>query len=261
MSTRLERTPIPNAAGNGTAVRNALPAAPGSRRPLVAVASAVLVCASIAAFVSLYASAGHKTAVIVVAQPIGQGQAITAADLGQAEVSVPSGVDTIPVSDASELAGKRAAVAIPTGSLLVTGDLTGGPLLAIGDAVVGIALKDGQYPATGLSPGDAVTIVQTASPGAPLATPTGGATTATSQSGTAADGSAATGILVPDATIFATGPPSSGSAGDSLVVSVEVPATLAPSVATAATAGQVSLVLLPRDGSGTAAPPSASASS
>lgn len=261
MSTRLDRTPIQNAVGNGAAVRNGLPVAPRSRRPLVAVVSSVLVCASIAAFVSIYSSAGHKTAVIVVVQPIVQGQSITAADLGQVEVSVPSGVDTVPVTDASELAGKRASEAIPAGSLLVTGDLTSAPVVESGDAVVGIALKDGQYPATGLSPGDAVTIVQTASPGAPLAAPTGGATTATAQSGTAADGSAATGILVPEATIFATGAPSSAGAGDSLLVSVEIPATLATAVATAASAGQVSLVLLPVDGSGTAASPSASGSS
>ena len=221
----------------------------------------MLVCASIAAFVSIYSSAGHKTAVIVVVQPIGQGQPITAADLGQVEVSVPSGVDTVPVADASELAGKRASVAIAAGSLLVTGDLTGARVLESGDAVVGIALKDGQYPATGLSPGDAVMIVQTASPGAPLAAPTGVATAATAQSGTPPDGSAASGILVPDATIFATGAPSSAGAGDSLLVSVEIPATLASAVATAATAGQVTVVLLPAAGSGTAASPSASGAS
>ena len=260
MSTRLDRTPIPNAVGNGAAVRNALPVAPRSRRPLVAVASAVLVCASVAGFVSIYSSAGQKTAVIVVIQPIGQGQSITAADLGQVEVSVPSGVDTITVADASELAGKRASVAISAGSLLVPGDLTSAPVLESGDAVVGIALKDGQYPVTGLTPGDAVTIVQTASPGAPLAAPTGGAMTATAQSGTASDGSAATGILVPDATIFATGAPSSAGAGDSLLVSVEIPATLAPAVATAATAGQVSLVLLPGEGSGSTSPSASGAS-
>ena len=107
MSTRLNgrRSRTPSETGQRYATRWV---APHSRRPLVAVASAVLVCASIAAFVSIYSSAGHKTAVIVVVQPIGQGQPITAADLGQVEVSVPSGVDTVPVADASELAGKRA---------------------------------------------------------------------------------------------------------------------------------------------------------
>ncbi len=250
MSILLDGAATPTSATGGTPVRHGLPVLPRSRRPLVAVASAALVCASIAAFAAIYSSAGHKTAVIAVVRPIAQGQAITGEDLAPVEVSVPSGVEAIPVSDAAQLAGKRAAVAIPPGSLLVPGDLTGAPAVAAGDAVVGLALKEGQYPASGVSPGDSVMVVQTASPGTPLTAPTSAGPGAT-QSASAADGGA-TGVLVPAATVFDTGPPSAGGSA-SLVVSVEIPATLASAVAGAAAAGQVSVVLLPDDGAGVSA--------
>jgi hypothetical protein len=55
---------------------------------------------------------------------------------------------------------------------------------------------------------------------------------------------------VPQATVFDVGPPSANSSsGASLLVSVEVSTTLAAEVSNAASAGEVSLVLLPQ-GSG-----------
>ncbi|HEY4947157.1 MAG TPA: hypothetical protein VII19_04610, partial [Acidimicrobiales bacterium] len=150
----------------------------------------------------------------------------------------------IPASSASLLAGKRAAVTIPAGSLLTLGDVTGSTPIAAGDAVVGMALKDGQFPSTGVESGDQVMIVQTASPGAPLtATGTGAASQGI--------GGSTSGVLVPLATVFNVGPPAASSTTSaSLLVSVEVSTTLAAAVSTAASAGQVSLVLLPLGGGG-----------
>ncbi len=253
MSILLDRTSTQRSETGGTRVRNGLPAVRRSRRPLLAVASAALVCASIAAFTAIYSSAVHKTAVIGVVRAIARGQAITGEDLAPIEVSVPSGVEAIPVSEIAQLAGKRAATAIPSGSLLVNGDLTGAPAVTAGDAVVGLALKDGQYPAGGISPGDSVMVVQTASAGTPLTVPSGVGSTDTPQTGAAtSDGGGTTGVLVPQATVFDAGPPSAGG-GPSLLVSVEIPATLAPAVTTAAAAGQVSVVLLPEDGAASTA--------
>lgn len=225
------------------------------RRALVAVASLVVICASVAAFAGLYSSAGHKTAVIVVQQALVQGQPITAAQLGRADVSVSSGVAFIAVADASTVLGKRAAAAVPAGSLLTPGDLTSAPTVAAGSAVVGLALKDGQFPASGLVPGEQVMVVQTATPGSPLSAPVN--STPTTSSGTeasprAAPGVVATvpsgsgsGVLEAQATVFSTSAPSAdASGGSALLVAVEVTSAIAPDVATAASAGQVSLVLL-----------------
>ena len=243
MTSTLERTKKTTPAGEAPSERFRLPGPSRTRRPLTAVASAAVVFASIAVFASIYSGAGHQTSVLIVTATIEKGQLISGSDLGQSSVSTSGGVTPIPVSSAPELSGRRAAVTIPAGSLLTSGDLTTAQPIATGDAVVGLALKAGQLPSSGLVPGDQVMIVETASPGAPL-------TAAPVTLVPSADGSAATttGVLVPQASVFDVESPSADSAaGVSELVSVEVSSTLAAAVSTAAAADQVSLVLLPDD--------------
>ncbi len=230
------------------ALRSRLPVGTTRRRPVLAVASALVVFASIAVFAGVYSSAARQSEDLVAAQTIQQGQTFVAADLTQASVSVPAGLSAIPVADAHLLAGKRAAVTVPAGALLTAADLSSAPQIGSGDAVVGLALKDGQYPASGVSPGDQVMIVQTAGPGTPLAAPTtgAGATTTSTSAGAGAGAGATTGVLVPQATVFDVSAPSSATgSGLALLVSVDVPSTEAAAVSIAASADQVSLVLLP----------------
>jgi hypothetical protein len=235
-----------------------LPVARSRKSPLMAVISALVVFASIAIFATVYAGAGHQTQVLIVTRTIEQGQRITGSALGQASASISGGVSSIPVADAPELSGERAAVTIPSGSLLTTGDVTGAPAIAAGDAVVGLALKPGQLPTVGLAPGDRVMIIQTASPGTPLSglAASGGDSSADSDSSSATTGSSpdgaesvaggSSGVLVSEARVFDVESPAAGdSSADSLLVSVEVATTLAADVSTAAAADQVSLVLLP----------------
>jgi hypothetical protein len=203
------------------------------------VASSLVVFASIAVFASAYSSADRQTSVLVATATIEQGQPIVGADLGQASVAISGGVTPIPVSDASELSGKRAAVTVPAGSLLTPSDITGAQPIVAGDAVVGLALKAGQLPSSGVVAGDRVMIVQTASPGSPLTSPSPAA-------GSSESSAASTGVLVPQAGVFdVETPPASSAASVSQLVSVEVSSTLAAAVSTAAAADQVSLVLLP----------------
>jgi hypothetical protein len=137
-------------------------------------------------------------------------------------------------------------VTIPAGSLLTSGDVTTAQPIGAGDAVVGLALKAGQLPSSGVVPGDQVMIVETASPGTPLAVvPSDGSAPSTPASPTTA-ATPTTGVLVPQASVFDVEAPSANSAaGLSQLVSVEVSSTLAAAVSTAAAADQVSLVLLP----------------
>jgi hypothetical protein len=223
------------------------------------VASALLVLASIAVFASIYSSADHRVPVLTVTSTIQQGQRITAGDLGTADVASSGRLSPIPVSNADELSGKWAAVTVPAGSLLTVGDVTSSRPLSSGSAVVGLALKDGQLPSTGVEPGDQVMIVQTLGAGSILPTagsagsagPTGGTGT---DAGSDTGATSSTGVLVAQATVFETATPSAATAsGATELVSVEVPSTLAAAVATAAAAAQVSLVLLPAtSGSGAA---------
>jgi hypothetical protein len=233
MTTILDRTPSTDRPVAGPKSNVRLPASVRNRRSAMALASVVVVCLSIALFTEVYASADHRSSALIVTGTIAQGQLIRVDQLGQTSVAVSGGIAPIPVSDLSELSGKRAAVTIPAGSLLTSGDVTGAAPIAAGGAVVGLALKAGQLPSAGVEAGDQVMIVETAAPGTPL---------------TSSDpsGSSSTGVLVPEATVFDVEVPPAGSASDaSLLVSVEVSSTLAAAVSTAAVAGQVSLVLLP----------------
>ena len=207
----------------------------------MAVISALAVFASIAAFVTIYSSADHEVTVLIVAHSIQRGQLFTSSDLSQTEASISSGVTPIPVTDASQLSGKRASVTLPAGSLLTPADVSSGEQIAAGYAVVGLSLKDGQLPSGGVVVGDDVMVVQTASPGTPVSV----AGDATSDGGT--------GVLVPDATVYGIALPSASSSSDSQLVSVEVASTVSAAVATAAAAGQVSLVLLPSGSAGQSA--------
>jgi hypothetical protein len=213
-----------------------VPAVPRRRRPWAVVVSMMVVVASVAVFVELYSSADHQTSAIIVTRTIQQGQPITGGDLGETRVDVSGGVTPIPVSDAAQLAGKRAAVTIPAGSLLTPADVTGAQPIPAGDAVVGLALKPDQLPSQGVQPGQPVMVVQTAGPGTALTGTT---------SGGSSDPGSSTGVLVPAATVTdAQAPPGGSASSVAELVSVEVSATLAPAVSVAAAADQVSLVLL-----------------
>lgn len=209
-------------------------------------ASLMVVLVSVAVFFEMYASTNRRIDVLIVTQTVEQGQQIQASDLGQVSVSISSGVTPIPVPDAGQLVGNRAAVTIPAGSLLTPGDVSGAQPITAGYAVVGMALKAGQLPAAGVSPGDQVMVVQTASAGAsPVPSSGSGAPSV--------DTGASAGVLVPLAKVFDVEvPPANTGSSASQLVSVEVSSSLAAAVSTAAAADQVSLVLLP---SGTAGPP------
>ena len=229
------------------------------RRMLVLVGSVSLIAACIVSFVALYSTADRKVPAVVMIRSVAQGKQITSADLGEAQVAVSAGVGFIPLAQAQVISGKRAATAIPAGTLVTLADLTGAPAIPVGDAVVGVALKDGAYPSEGLSPGDQVLVVQTDAPGAAVGAPagTGSAVSGAGALVTGTSGATVTGagtvsgdpaVLVPRATVFASAAPVTASSGGiTLLASIDVPSTVAAQVATAAAAGQVGLVLLPRD--------------
>jgi len=234
------------------------PAGRRDRRMLRLVASVAVVGGSIAAFSALYSSADHKVPAMVVVQPVPQGHAITSADLGVAQVAVSADVAYLPLDQAGAVSGRRAAVSLAAGTLLTAADLSAAPAVAAADAVVGVALKDGSYPSSGLVPGDRVLVVQTAAPGTSLAPPgaaaavaqvpvaTGAIATAAPGVSLSTSGASGPGVLVPQATVFAvTVPTASSSGGIALLVSLDVPASVAAQIVTAAAAGQVGLVLLP----------------
>lgn len=187
----------------------------------------VLVCGVLAGV--LYLKAGGKVSVIVTARPVPAGQVIDRADLTTAQIAA----DSIPAyagAHMSEVVGKTTAVGVVTGEIVSPAMLTVGSGLPAGSAVVGVAVKPGQLPASGLNPGDVVMVV--------LLSPTSaaGTSTATSNPGGAAS------VLTDHAPVVDTATLPAG-AGD--VISVQVPRTDAAALAAASSAGLVALVRVP----------------
>ena len=191
----------------------------------------VVVCALLAGV--LYSHAGGKVSVIVTARAVPVGSRITADDLSTAQIAT----DTVPAyagRHMSEVIGKTAAVGLVTGEIISPAMLTDQPALPSGSAVVGVALKPGQLPAAGLSPGDTVMVVilpASQSGGTPPTNATGG-------SG-GSSGSDAPSVLVESAPVVDAATLASGQGS---VVSVGVPRADAAQLAAASSAGLVALV-------------------
>jgi hypothetical protein len=211
------------------------------RRPLLAIGSIVLVAASVAAFTSAYLRAGHKESVLEVTAPVSQGQILSADDLAPATLSVSSGVSVVPATAASSVIGRRVSVPLVPGTLLADADLDADAIPPPGNAVVGIALKAGQMPAAGVSPGDAVDIVLTGSPGSPDTASVPAVSAGPPVSGPVSGPGT---VLAPGVLVTDVATPSASSGSDTFVVSVIVARALAPIVASASAAGQAALVVV-----------------
>jgi hypothetical protein len=124
------------------------------------------------------------------------------------------------------MVGRVTAVNLIPGTLLSTGQLATGPRVDPGSAVVGLALKAGQFPA-GLRPADNVTLVHTTAP-----SDTSPSSAASSQAGS---------VLADRAHIYSV---DHAPDGQTTIVSVIVPSALAPTVASASARAEISVVLL-----------------
>jgi len=206
-----------------------------------AIGSLALVTVCIAIFTSVYLHAGNRVAVLVLAHEVQQGHTIDRGDLAVVRIAFSAGIAPITADQASQVVGRTAAVSLLRGTLLSATELAShrGPVR--GDAVVGVATKAGQLPAGGVAVGDTVDVILTGSP----ATLTGGVS----------DGSVGTssppapgqleigGVLASNATVTGVAGPASSSP-DTIVISVLIPTTMAPLVASASAAGQAALVLV-----------------
>ncbi len=234
MATQTSGRPlVPPAATNGSRPRSARngtgPAGLGSAKRSAPMAifgvGAVVVGALIA--LALYTGLDRRQTVLAVGRPVAAGGVITTEDLYQVKVAPAAGITPVPVSRAGEVVGKTAAVGLVRGTLLVKAQLGSPSTLQAGQAVVGLALKPGQAPAT-LRPGTRVEVIDTVKP-------------------TNAGDQPRPVVLTASAVVA---PPEGDaqakpSANGLTLVSLTMPAADAPAVAAAAMDGRVSLVVLP----------------
>lgn len=201
------------------------PLPPARRRPAVRnrgriVAGVLLLAASALAAVLVYGNLGQRRSVLVVARTVQAGAVIERSDLKTARVATDAGVETIDANSSARVIGRRAAVSLVPGSLLVSGAIAEGPSVPAGSAVTGAVLKAGQYP-IGLRPGEAVLVVLTPE-----------ATQATDR--TASDPVPATVVGIEE------------QRDGGIVVSLAVPSSAAPDLAVAGAQGRVTLVAASR---------------
>jgi len=210
------------AAVNGHAVNVAslrLPLPTRQRKPSYIALAVILIIGLAVAFGWFYKSSGAKVPVVVVIQPVAAGHPVLRQDLSTIDVS--GGVVAVGGDHLDSVLGEIATVDLLPNTLLQRSMLTSADTLPVGDAQVGVALKGGQVPAEGLSPGDSVEIVALPDKG------TTGAAQAAS-------------VLVPSAKVFAAVSDPAQVGG--LLVTVTVPAADAVPVAQASGTGLVALV-------------------
>jgi hypothetical protein len=224
LQNRVEaRSPAVSSNGHGAGLRVA-PAPSGRRRlPLAAVAVLAAV-ASALGFAAMYISAGSRQPVLAVGRTVPAGQVIQGEDLVVANVSPDPAIDPLPASARSEVVGRAAASDLVAGSLLTEAHLGSESLLAPGESVVGVALRGGQLPTSSLRRGDRVIVALT---GAPDAVESGDTL----------------GRRVGEARVWGVEP--LGDSSGTMVISIVVPESDAPSLMGAAAAGRISLGLVP----------------
>ncbi|MFD8928923.1 SAF domain-containing protein [Streptomyces mirabilis] len=140
---------------------------PVKRQRRWSVAALCIVLAVVAALGAAAAvnSASDRTRVLAVARDVPAGRALTDADLVVAEVSADSALAPIPASQKASVLGKRSAVDLRKGGLLLISQLGAGTGLGDNQEQVGVQIKRGMAPAGTLAPGDKVRAVTTPAQG------------------------------------------------------------------------------------------------
>jgi hypothetical protein len=167
----------------------------------------------------LVARSDHSVSVLAVARPVAVGQVLSPADLRVARISG-SGLSAMSASSMSLVVGETATSSLTPGMLLQSSMLTRSPVPGAGLQVVAVAEKSSLVPA-GVAAGRSVSLIQVP---------------------TAGGGHTGGGVLVDRALVVAV---RTDPTGGTTVLSVEVPASLAPTVAESVVAGGLAVTLLP----------------
>jgi len=188
--------------------------------------------------------------VLAVSRAVPQGHVLKADDLTIVRISRSTAVATVAAGEASVVVGHLAAQLLEPDTLLTTNELVTSYSPPAGASIVGVAVKEGQLPASGVAPGETVEVILTGLPGEQLSSslsvgsigvPQSGGTTGTTPG--VASATAGT-VLVPDATVLEAGPSAISSGSGAVDVSLLLPSTLGPVVASASAANQVALIIV-----------------
>jgi hypothetical protein len=179
---------------------------------------------SIVAFVGLQLASTDRQPVLAVARPIEAGATISDADLVVAQVSADPSLSPIPLSAKSTVVGRTAAIDLAPGTLVVASSLGEASVVAEGEALVGVEVPAAAAPVGALRAGDRVQLVEVPRPGE---------ATSNESSSVIAQGRVLRVAAVGTGTATTT------------QLSVIVPTTAGPSVASASAGQRIALVVIP----------------
>ena len=134
------------------------------RRPLLVVIGLLLAALSAALVAALLNAATATTLVWATAADVSRGHHVEAEELAAVEVSTSVAERLVAATTESRdhLVGRVWAVDLPEGELLSPALVTERLVVPSGQALVGLRLAPGGFPAAGLQPGDVVMVVEAA---------------------------------------------------------------------------------------------------
>ncbi|WP_369391223.1 hypothetical protein AB5J72_28935 [Streptomyces sp. CG1] len=138
-------------------VGDRLPTPPRERKPALAALAVLLILLGALGATTLVLRAGNRIEVVKVTQPIQAGQSVNTSNSTSVMVADDSSIDYVRWDQLGALKDYKARTTIYPGTIVVGQMFTKGNVLPAGKAVVGVSLKDGQYPAD-IQPGDTVAV-------------------------------------------------------------------------------------------------------
>ncbi|GGJ52174.1 hypothetical protein [Streptomyces brasiliensis] len=218
------------------AVGDRLPTAPRERKPALAALAVLLILVGALGATTLVLRAGDRIEVIKVTKPIEAGESVSDSNVTSVMVAADDSIDYVKWDQLATLKTLKAKSTIYQGTVVVGQMFAGGSSLPAGKASVGVALKEGQYPAD-IKAGDTVAVYNVDSSGSGSEKTTD--STATSNGG----------LLVANARVnFKNDSSDSTISTGNLSLTLLVDEADAAAVTRAAAAGAVSVVHVPGNG-------------
>ncbi|MCL2552693.1 MAG: hypothetical protein FWE15_00320 [Actinomycetia bacterium] len=212
--------------------------APRERKPALAALAVLLILVGALGATVMVMRAGNKIEVVVINDNIAAGQPIPMSALKDVEISDVKGIQFIRWGQRNDLTKNyRAATNLMPGTVLTLNQLTKGQNgLTSGKSIVGLSLKDGQFP-DGLKAGDTVAAYRV---GNDVSKSSSGSSDGSSGDSLGGDTSLISGSVIVQNVKGSSGDFSSGNTS----VKVLVDSSVAGKLTIAASAGDVALVLV-----------------
>ncbi|WP_339130821.1 hypothetical protein WJM95_18475 [Streptomyces sp. f51] len=217
-----------------------LPTPPRERKPALAALAVLLILVGALGATMLVLRAGDRVEVVKVTSDVQAGESVRG-HVTSVLVADDASIDYVPWSQVEQLKKLKAKSAIYRGTVVIGEMFTSGSTLPAGKSSVGVSLKEGQYPA-GIKSGDTVAVYRVGDTGSSGSHGSSGSANSANSGASNTDGSP----IVERAKVSYV-----QDQKDSTISSTNLPVTLivdsgqAASVADAASAGQVALVIVP----------------